>query len=108
MIAEVTLQLSDFGVIGGMMLAFASVNLWNNRALALRVQRAETRLDAMQESKVGKMDWLRESRSTREKVDYGIEQISALIGRLDGMEASTAASHRVAKAVEDLVRQSNG
>lgn len=110
LIATVSLSLSDFAVIGGMLLAMTTALLFNIKTLNRRVEaveqhardvndKVEERSRELEDKKVDKKDWLRVTLSTRQKVDHLGEQLLKIESKLDADFGMSAAVNRLADGV---------
>lgn len=89
-------------VLNGVPLTLLLILLRNNTR---RIDRIETRLDEVEDNKVAKRDWMRESISTRDKVDQAIERLAGIDSKLDAEFGMSAALNRVADSMSRLAEK---
>lgn len=106
---------ADYAMIAGLLAAFCglpmTLSIFAIRALAKRVDIVETRVyeridgvegrvDKVAASRVEKLDYLRETVSSRKKMDRMSEQLSTIGARLESEFGLSAALKQLAEAVK--------
>lgn len=107
MIGEITLELSDFAVIGTMLAGFGAVGVvlvqGNIKALVNRIAAAEQRISRVEEAqtkKADKHDWAREILHQRGKMERLSGQMERVEAKLDNNFGLAAQIARLADALE--------
>lgn len=124
-LAEVTLSLGDYGALGGMFATVVGIAttllIVNIRGLGQRIDVIEhrvakvekckadaadvLRLEDVQKDKADRRDWLRESVSTRLKVERVGEQVTALHSKLDAEFSMATVMAQLVGVAKELVEK---
>ena len=96
MIAEITLSLSDFAVIGTMVGVVATAMLLILRVMVDRVEKVEVRVEDLQKRKTDKHEWAREMLNAREKLETLLTEMAKISGKID-------AQFGIASSIDELV-----
>ena len=127
-LSAVALELGDFAVIGALLLGSTSLVLFGVKMVARNLEKVETRVEAvekdkasgrrmqvvevkvegLEDKKVNQGEWLRESRSTRAKIDHVGEQVSEMSGKLDAQMGIGAGINRLAENLATIAEKING
>lgn len=99
-----TLTLGDYGVIGGMLLAFCGAITFTARAQTRRIEVVELQVV----SKVSHDDWVRVMGSLQNRQEQMSGQLSELIGKVDGSIGMTGAMNRLADAMTKQAQRTEG
>lgn len=108
-LAAMALELGDYAVIGGMLVAIATITTklmsFYLKSLNERITVVETRVREVEDKKVDKRDWLRDLISTRSKIDKVSEQIAGVHSKLDAEFGIAAAMNRLADSVGKMTER---
>lgn len=105
MIAETTLSLSDYALIGAMLSVAATVVVFNMKALSKHVDKVEDRVRELEQHRVTHADWVRVVASQENRQDRMSEQLAEFAGKLDALNTVGASINALAGGIDLLAKE---
>jgi len=111
-IADITLSLSDYGVLGGMLTAatavLATLLLAQAKGQNRRIDVVEASVRDLEKNKADKHEWAREALVTRNKLDDVNRAMARIEGKIDTSFGVAAAVSRIAEELKKSRENGHG